>query len=59
MSVLYIALPIAILLGAAAMVACVICIRNGQFSDLDSPQHRILSDDVPLSAKRDSASPPR
>lgn len=52
MSVLYIALPIAIILGASAMVACVLCIRNGQFNDLESPQHRILSDDVPLSVKK-------
>ena len=47
MSVLYIALPIALLLGGSAMVACVICIRNGQFDDLQSPAHRILADDRP------------
>ncbi len=46
MSVLFIALPIAILLGAAAMFACVMCIRNGQYDDLDTPAIRILLDDT-------------
>lgn len=45
MSVLFIALPIAILLGAAGMLACVFCIRSGQYDDLDSPSVRILLDD--------------
>lgn len=45
MSVLFVALPIAILLGGAAMIACVYCIRNGQYDDLDTPAVRILLDD--------------
>lgn len=45
MSVLFIALPIAILLGALGMLACVLCIRSGQYDDLDSPPIRILLDD--------------
>ena len=47
MSVLYVALPIAIALGAAAMWACVRSIRNGQFDDLQSPPVRMLIDDQP------------
>jgi len=47
MSVLYVALPAAILLGAAAMVACVICIRRGQFDDLETPPVRMLIDERP------------
>lgn len=47
MSVLYIALPVAILMGAAAVVACVICIRGGQFDDLETPAVRMLIDDEP------------
>ncbi len=47
MSVLYVALPAALLLGGAAMVACVLCIRNGQFDDLETPPVRILIDDRP------------
>lgn len=45
MSVLYVALPIAILMGAAAAVACVVCIKRGQFDDLESPPLRMLIDD--------------
>lgn len=45
MSVLYIALPIAIALGALAMIACVVSIRTGQFDDLETPPLRILLED--------------
>ncbi|MEZ6090407.1 MAG: cbb3-type cytochrome oxidase assembly protein CcoS [Pirellulaceae bacterium] len=45
MSVLFIALPIALLLGAAGMIACVICIRGGQYDDLETPAVRMLIDD--------------
>ncbi len=47
MSVLYVALPVAVLLGGAAMVACVLCIRRGQFDDLETPAVRMLIDDTP------------
>ncbi len=36
MSVMFVALPVALLLGGAAAWACVRCIRGGQFDDLDS-----------------------
>ena len=49
MSVLYIALPIALMLGAAAVVACVYCIRDGQYDDLGVPAMRILTEDRDLS----------
>lgn len=45
MSVLYIALPIALLLGGGGLVACLYCIRDGQYDDLDSPSVRVLVDD--------------
>lgn len=48
MSVLYIALPIAIALGGLAMLACVASIRSGQFDDLESPPMRMLSEDREL-----------
>ncbi len=50
MSVMFVALPVALLLGGAAAWACVRCIRGGQFDDLDSPPVRILLDDKPQSA---------
>lgn len=55
MSVLFIALPIAILLGASAMVACVLCIRSGQYDDMDTPAVRMLIDEQP--AKPTAADP--
>lgn len=45
MSVLFIALPVALLLGGAAVAAFVIAARGGQFDDLETPPRRILFDD--------------
>lgn len=45
MSVLYIALPIALLLGGGGMIACILCIRGGQYDDLDTPAVRMLIDE--------------
>lgn len=45
MSVIFVALPLAILLGASALVACVYCIRGGQYDDLETPPVRILIDE--------------
>ncbi len=45
MSVIYIALPIALALGAAGMIACIMCIRSGQYDDMDTPALRILIED--------------
>ncbi|TWU02448.1 cbb3-type cytochrome oxidase assembly protein CcoS [Stieleria varia] len=45
MSVLYIALPIALLLGSAGLMACLYCIRDGQYDDMDTPSIRMLIDD--------------
>ena len=45
MSVLFIALPVAILLGVSGLAACIYCIRNGQYDDLDSESIRILVKD--------------
>jgi cbb3-type cytochrome oxidase maturation protein len=47
-SVLFVALPVALLLGAAAAIACVRCIAWGQFDDLQSPQVRMLIDEHPI-----------
>lgn len=53
MSVLYIALPLAILLGGIGLVACWYCIHSGQYDDLDSPSVRMLIDDSPDPQDRD------
>ena len=46
MSVLYIALPVALLLGGSALVACLICIRSGQYDDLETPSVKLLNDEL-------------
>jgi cbb3-type cytochrome oxidase maturation protein len=56
MSVLFVALPVAILLGGSALVACIYCIKGGQYDDLESPAVRVLIDDVPVRSKTASES---
>jgi cbb3-type cytochrome oxidase maturation protein len=45
MSVLFVALPVALLLGGAAVFAFVRAVRSGQFDDLDTPPLRMIFDD--------------
>lgn len=45
MSVIYIALPVAILLATAAVLAFAWMVRDGQMDDLDTPALRMLHDD--------------
>jgi cbb3-type cytochrome oxidase maturation protein len=45
MSVLFVMLPLAILIVAAAVGAYVWSARSGQFDDLDTPAVRMLHDD--------------
>ncbi len=42
MEVIFVVLPLALLLGAVSLWACVRAIRAGQFDDLDTPALRIL-----------------
>lgn len=56
MSVLFIALPIAILLGAAGLWACLRCIKTGQYEDLEADSYRILLDDQPELSKHHTKS---
>ncbi len=46
MSVIFIALPVAIALAAAAVWGFVWAVRGGQMDDLETPPRRILFDDV-------------
>ncbi|EMI56777.1 cbb3-type cytochrome oxidase assembly protein CcoS [Rhodopirellula sallentina] len=45
MSVLFVALPIALILGGGGVLACILCIRGGQYDDLDTPSVRMLIDE--------------
>ena len=51
MSVVYIALPIALFLAIIAVIAFVRQVRDGQFDDLETPPRRILFDDVEAQIK--------
>ena len=61
MSVLFVALPVALLLGAFGLIACVYCISGGQYDDLDSESMRILIEDErdpsTKESKRDAGEP--
>lgn len=52
MSVLYIALPVALVIGGLAVWAFVVSVRQGQFDDLDTPPMRMLFDDVDVSKEK-------
>lgn len=54
MSVVYIALPVALLLAIIAVTAFVIQVRSGQFDDLETPPRRILFDDVEIKPDRET-----
>ena len=44
MEVIYLVVPLALLLSAGALAACLRAIRAGQFDDLDTPPLDILAD---------------
>ena len=54
MSVLYVVLPLALLIIAAAVVAYVWAARSGQFDDLTTPAMRVTYDDETPSAKEEA-----
>jgi cbb3-type cytochrome oxidase maturation protein len=45
MSVLWIVLPLALLLAAASVKACIWAIKSGQYDDTDTPAMRMLKDE--------------
>lgn len=47
MSVVFVVLPLALLIAAAAVAAFIWAVRGGQFDDLDTPSLRVLHDDEP------------
>ena len=55
MSVLFLILPLALVLSAAAAFAFVWATRRGQFDDIETPAVRLLCDDLPetTAPKRD------
>lgn len=55
-SAVYIALPVALLLAVAGVVAFVWATRSGQMDDLETPGQRVLFDDDPVSKPNDPTS---
>jgi cbb3-type cytochrome oxidase maturation protein len=49
MSVLFIALPVALIIATLAVILFVIQVRSGQYDDLDTPPRRMLFDDDEVS----------
>lgn len=56
MSVIYVLLPVALVIVAAAVGAFVWAARRGQYDDLDTPALRVLHDDAPV--PREGPEPP-
>ena len=52
MSVLYIVLPLALLIGTAAVAGFIWSVQGGQLDDLDSPAIRMLHDDDDVARRR-------
>jgi cbb3-type cytochrome oxidase maturation protein len=52
MSVLYLAIPVALIVALIAVIAFVVQVRNGQYDDLETPARRMLFDDVEKNEKR-------
>ncbi|MCE9619656.1 MAG: cbb3-type cytochrome oxidase assembly protein CcoS [Planctomycetes bacterium] len=49
MILIYIAIPVALLIAAAAVAAFIWAARSDQYEDLDTPPWRMLLDDAPIS----------
>lgn len=52
MSVLFVAIPIALVISAIAVIAFVNQVRSGQFDDLETPPRRMLFDDAEVTSKK-------
>ena len=45
MTILYVLIPLALLLGGGMLAACLLAARGGQFDDLETPAYRALLDE--------------
>lgn len=58
MSVLYIAIPAALLLAIIGVAGFIWSVRGGQMDDLETPGIRPLLDDDPVACSPDNGDPP-
>jgi len=54
MSVLFVAIPVALILSLVAVIVFVRQVSSGQFDDLETPPRRILFDDAEVGMKQES-----
>jgi cbb3-type cytochrome oxidase maturation protein len=54
----FVALPVALVIGGAALVAFIWAARDDQFEDLDTPPSRALFDDLPAEDRARQADRP-
>ena len=59
MSMIYLILPLALLIAAAALAAFVWATRSGQFDDLETPGMRVLHEDDPHDPDSDHHTSPK
>jgi cbb3-type cytochrome oxidase maturation protein len=52
MELVFVALPVALLIGGAALAAFIWAARSDQFEDLDTPPQRAVFDSTPAKANR-------
>lgn len=57
MSIVYVALPVALILAIIAVIAFIAQVRSGQFDDLETPPRRMLFDDVEQEGKKRESDP--
>lgn len=59
MSVIYVALPVALIIAGVALQAFRWCLTEGQYDDLDTPAYRAIFDESPSSmSRKDGKVPP-
>lgn len=56
MSVIYVVLPLALLLGGAFLAAFLWAVREGQFDDVDTPALRVVLDEYAIEPASDPQS---
>ncbi|MEY3022620.1 MAG: Cytochrome oxidase maturation protein cbb3-type [Planctomycetota bacterium] len=58
MELVFVALPVALVIGGAALAAFVWAARDDQFEDLDTPSERALFDEMPVAREREAGHGP-
>lgn len=57
MSVLYVLVPLALLLGGVALIAFLSALKRGQFDDLETPAWRAVFEDQAVAGENPETSP--